>query len=288
MGSPAQEGERSERTSLRLAAFDLDGVIYRGSALLPGAYSALEAARTAGLDIRFVTNNSTMHRRDVARKLRELGLQAEPEDVLSSAAATAAWLRRRVEPGALLLVVGEAGLRAELAEAGFEVRHASQADSRGGDRAAAVVVGLDRSFDYSALAAAQQVLLQGGLFVATNRDATFPAEGGLRPGAGALVSAIAVAAGRDPEVIGKPHAGLAEALCNVAGVGPGETLFIGDRLETDIVFAREAGMTSVLVLTGVSRREDLGESQIEPDFVLGTLEEFPRLLVRLREGADRL
>ncbi len=268
------------RRRLRMVAFDIDGVIHRGTTLLPGAREALEDVLARGLLLRYVTNNSTQHRSAVAARLASFGLPAHAEIILTSGAATANWLRQRLDPGSPVLVVGGEGLAQELAEVGLAPRLAagvSPAQARDGFRA--VVVGLDRSFTYDSLASAQQALLHGALFVATNTDATFPADDGFLPGGGAIVAAVATAAGRQPVVVGKPQVELARILAEPSGLAPREILFVGDRLDTDIEWARQADMRSVLVLTGVARRADLEDPCApRPDYVLDDLGGLPPLL----------
>lgn len=296
-----------------MVAFDIDGVILRGGSLLPGAPRAIDDVLARGLLLRFVTNNSTRHRSEVAAKLGGLGLPVQANMVLTSAVATAAWLAERLDPGARVLVVGGLGLLRELAEVGLDPvlarGPAAEPVSAGGpgpDPAqaegtvpepgaseespsavvpAAVAVGLDVDFDYQTLATAQAALLSDALFVATNTDATFPVEGRLLPGGGAIVAALAAASGREPVVIGKPESGLADALVAEAGGRAGAILFVGDKLSTDIEMASRAGMRSALVLTGVTKRSELQtQGALRPDFVLETLEELPSLLDRLCAG----
>jgi 4-nitrophenyl phosphatase len=280
---------------IKLVAFDLDGVIYRGGVLLPGVAAALAAALARGIEYRFVTNNSTAHREEVAARLAGLGLPASAAQILTSGAVSAHFLRTRLPVGARLLVVGETGLMRELREAGFEVAHAGDAALSRADTTrpadappappAAVVVGLDRSFTYAALTAGQHAILRGALFLATNEDATVPQPDGVDPGAGSLVAAVATAAGAAPIVMGKPGLALAEALAVGTGIVAAETLFVGDRLDTDIEMGERAGMVTALVLTGVSTVEDVGalgtRGGARPDHVLATLEELPALLDRL-------
>jgi phosphoglycolate/pyridoxal phosphate phosphatase family enzyme len=261
---------------IRLLAFDLDGVIFRGDTMIPGAASALGELARRGLLLRFVTNNATLARSDVAAKLRAFLIPADQEQILTSAAAAAGWLRSRVAPGSRLLVVGEQGLLTELRLAGFDPRHAGDADVEG---AVAVVVGLDRGFSYRMLAQAQAVLARGVPFVATNLDRTLPVEGAEMPGAGALVAAVAAASGREPDVVvGKPGLELVRSLEDATGVPPAQTLMVGDRLETDIVMGIAAGMRTVLVLTGVSRREDVLPGGPQPEAVLDSVADLPRYL----------
>jgi len=261
--------------TVRLVAFDLDGVIWRGAAVLPGVREALNDVVRRGLDLRYVSNNSTAHREVVSARLAGLGLPAGTERVLTSAFVAGWWLRERLPEGARVMVLGEEGLLRELREAGLDAFHAADA---GFDDPppAAVVVGMDRRFTYESVAKAISAITRGALFVATNRDATFPTPDGLVPGAGAVVAAVATAAGKEPVVMGKPEQALAQSLASVTGIAADQTLFVGDRLETDIAMASRAGMRSVMVLTGISTEADLDDARKRgdlplPDFVLPDL-----------------
>lgn len=309
---------------LRMVAFDIDGVVHRGATLLPGALEALADVLRRGLILRYVTNNSAQHRSAVAARLAGFGLPAELEYILTSGAATADWLRERLEPKSRVMVMGGEGLVRELSEVGLDARHAAVLPAAAADATAArtkadateappqrpdsvqaeaammraleslaldppaaMVVGIDRTFCYETLALAQAAVMAGALFVATNTDATFPVEGRLLPGAGSLVAAVATAGGRQPVVIGKPEQEMAHRLAESAGVAPEGVLFVGDRLDTDILWARRAGMRSVLVYSGVTRRSDVArleaaESVEElPDFIMDDLRGLPRLLDQL-------
>lgn len=298
--------------SLAMVAFDIDGVVYRGEVLLPGAAEALANVLRRGLLLRYVTNNSSQHRSAVAARLDGFGLPAELEYILTSGAATATWLQERLEPGARVLVVGGEGLVRELTETGLEVSHAGAllAAANGGSSAqpgsakstaamgrvveslalappAAIVVGIDPSFCYDTLALAQAAVMAGALFVATNTDATFPAEGRLLPGGGSLVAAVATAGGRQPVIIGKPELEMAHYLVESTEVAPQAVLFVGDRLDTDILWARRAGMRSALVYSGVTQPSDVEHARAEgrneqlPEFIMDDLRGLPRLLDEL-------
>jgi phosphoglycolate/pyridoxal phosphate phosphatase family enzyme len=274
---------------IRLVALDLDGVVWRGQEVLPAAPEALADVLRRGLDLRYVSNNATAHREDVSKRLAAAGLPAGADRVLTSAFAAAWWLKGRLSSGARVMVLGEDGLRREIEEVGLIPYFAGQAEL-GEPVPAAVVVAMDRSFSYDSLAAAQTAIRSGALFVATNRDATFPVPGGLRPGAGAIVAAVEVAAGKEPALMGKPALTLAETLASVTRVPPGETLFVGDRLETDILMSANAGMITALVLTGISTRGDVQEAAVSrstpvPDHVLEDLTQLPELLDRLTAGS---
>jgi 4-nitrophenyl phosphatase len=280
MGTGTSEG----RSPVRLVAVDLDGVVWLSGSVFPEAAKALDDVLARGLDLRYVSNNSTAHREAVSQRLAAAGLPAGPERVLTSGYVTARWLRQRLPEGATVLVVGEAGLLRELAEAGLAPVHACDEPAGApGPPFPAVVVGMDRGFTFDALARAQAAVLAGALFVGTNPDPTYPTPTGLVPGAGAVVAAVATAAQQQPVFMGKPGLGLAEVLADVTGIRAAQTLFIGDRLSTDIGMGRRAGMITALVLTGVTSRADLDRARAEgstdlPDHVLDTLAGLPALL----------
>lgn len=287
---------------IRLVAFDLDGVLWKGSQVLPGAREGLEEALRRDLDLRYVSNNSTAHRESVSERLKQLGFPHGVERILTSGFVTGCWLRERLPEGVPVMVVGEDGLLRELREAGFAAFHAAQVSgvaqvpsaARASQGAApapvtppgAVVVGMDRAFTYEKLAAAQAAIMGGALFVATNRDATFPTPEGLLPGAGSIVAAVATASKTEPVLMGKPGPALGEVLASVTGIPAAQTLFVGDRLSTDIAMGRAAGMITVLVLTGVTSEEDLrtvarrGDAVV-PDHVLADLTGLRELLDEL-------
>ena len=275
----------TSRARVRLVALDLDGVIYRGGLVLPGVREALEDVVCRGLDLRYVSNNSTAHRETVSERLAGMGLPAGADRIFTSGYVAGRWLRSRLPAGAAVMVMGEEGLLRELREAGLAAYHVGEGspDAPAADPPAAVVVGMDRSLSFRTLAEAQAAIRGGALFVATNPDPTFPTPDGLLPGAGALVAAVATAAETEPVFMGKPGQALAEIVAEVTGIPPQETVFVGDRLSTDITMGRKAGMVTVLVLTGVTCEADLDCARAEgeaalPDHVLADLRELPALL----------
>ncbi len=303
-------GNSAARAGIRLVALDLDGVVYRGGMILPGVREALKDVVRRGLDLRYVSNNSTAHRDTVSERLAGMGLPAGADRVLTSGYVAGRWLRARLPEGASVMVMGEEGLLRELREAGLAVYHVGE-DAAGAQSSAdvppaemapaavapepaavapelavvpaAVVVGMDRSLSFRTLAMAQAAIRGGALFVATNPDPTFPTPDGLLPGAGALVAAVASAAETEPVFMGKPGQALAETLAAVTGISPHETLFVGDRLSTDIAMGRDADMITALVLTGVTCEAELECARMRegcplPDHVLADLRELPRLL----------
>ena len=251
--------------------FDLDGVIYRGEELQPTAAETIETLRYQGRKVYFLTNNSTQSRRDYAGKLTRLGIPANPDDVMTSAYATALYLTEHGGSNPRAYVIGESGIRDELEEAGIAIAAGVNSHNVG-----FVVVGLDREFTYQKLFDAQQAVFNGAEFVATNRDPTYPLEGGkLSPGGGSMVAAIQTATGVEPRVIGKPATYSLEKVMALAGSTPEETIIVGDRLDTDVWVGRKAGVHTVLVLTGVTSEEEAENAppEMKPDRIIHSLAE---------------
>jgi glycerol-1-phosphatase len=256
--------------------FDLDGVLYRGSDPVPHAADVLISLRERGKHIVFVTNNSASTPSAVAIRLRSVGVRADPSEVETSGITTAHLLAARGVTTAF--VVGEEGIRSALKENGIEVLDDPQ------DGVDVVVVGLDRGADYAKLRTASVLVEGGAALVATNPDRSFPAaDGQIWPGAGALLATIEATTGVTAEVVGKPEPPLLEAALRRAHGG--RPLFVGDRLDTDIAGAQRMGWDSLLVLTGITTREDLSRSPIRPSFVG---EDLRALLEEPPEGGPRL
>jgi len=220
---------------------DLDGVVWRGEQPLPGAADAVQRLRTRGETVLFVTNNSWFREGDQEAKLATHGIDASGAVVTSAMAAATL-----VEPGSTALVCGGPGVVEALTRRGVLTVREGRAD--------AVVVGWHRDFDYGRLTAAHRAVAEGARLIATNDDATYPAPGGAIPGGGAIVAAVATAAGVEPVIAGKPHPPMVELVVARAGR---EGIVIGDRPETDGLFARRMGMRFGLVLTGVTSEADL-------------------------------
>ena len=251
--------------------FDLDGVIYRGEELQAGATEIIQTLRSKGAKVYFLTNNSTQSRSDYAEKLSRLGLPTEPEAVMTSAYATALYLRERKPEDCRAYVVGESGLRHELRSEGIQI-----VEEPNGRPIDFVVAGLDREFNYTKLFNAQQAIFKGAIFVATNRDPTFPLEEGLLyPGGGTMVAAIQTATGVDPQVIGKPETYSINKVMDLAGAAPEDTIVVGDRLDTDVWGGKRAGTRTVLVLTGVTTEAQARNApdEMKPDRIIRSLVE---------------
>lgn len=251
--------------------FDLDGTVYLGDALLPGASHTIATLRSAGARIVFLSNKPVESRATYAAKLTRLGIPTHTEEIVNSTWVLARWLEREA-PGSCLFVIGESPLLEELAGAGFRLSvDASEVDF--------VVASFDRTFSYRKLQIAFDAIRSGARFVATNADPYCPVPGGGEPDAGAIIGAIEGCTGVPVEVVaGKPSAITAQAILNRLSLAPQDCIIVGDRLETDVRMGRDAGMATAVVLTGVTTRELLSGSAIHPDFVLDRLDELLQAL----------
>ena len=251
--------------------FDCDGVLFRGSEVVPGAPEVLARLRSNQKRLFFVTNNATKSRADNVAKLAALGISASVDEVVCSSFSAACFVRDQGFKKAF--VVGEEGLVEELKLAGIETVQANESGAADVD---VVVAGLDRHFNYEKLAAAQRCIHKGAAFVATNRDATYPAEGGaMLPGAGSIISALETCSGKAPMVTGKPSEWFVEFVKKIVGTDPSKCLMIGDRLDTDIAFGLSAGFKTMLVTeTGVHSLKHVETSSSKPNFHTKSVADF--------------
>lgn len=244
-----------------LALVDLDGVAYRGHLSIPHAAESLTAARSEGLRLVFVTNNASREPEDVADQLTGLEIPTGADEVMTAAQACASLLRTRLDPGARVLVVGGAGLRTAVANAGLRV--VDSAD----DAPDAVAQGYAPGLAWSDLAEAAYAVEGGAWHVASNLDLSLPTARGFAPGNGALVGAVVAATGIEPDSAGKPSPTMYRLAVERAGAT--RPLVIGDRLDTDLAGARAGGYPGLHVLTGVSTARDavLAEPGLRPEFL---------------------
>ena len=231
-----------------LALVDLDGVVYLGPEPVPHASDGLQAARSAGMGVVFVTNNASREPGTVADQLRSLGIAAESDEVLTSAQTAVALLGDVVGLGASVLVVGGPGLVTAVREAGY--RMVASAD----DRPDAVIQGFGPDVSWHDLAEASYAIGRGARYVVTNRDLTQPKERGIAPGNGTLVAAVVTTTGVEPVSAGKPEPAMFQQAVRMRGAT--RPIVIGDRLDTDLGGARAAGFDGLLVLTGVCTGRD--------------------------------
>jgi len=243
---------------------DLDGVIYRGETLVPGAKEFVDWLDARHKKYLFLTNNSFASEQQVVDKLARLGIVTDPTHVLGAARAAVQHIAHRL-PGAMVYIIGEAPLFEMVRNHDLKV---ANPDWQGVN---AVLVGLDRSFDYKKLNDAVQALKKGAIFIAINRDPLLPIAGSLVAGCGAMVAAIEASSEVSPEVIGKPEpALLQEALLRLQS-SAAETVMIGDNLGVDIKAGIAAGTHTMLVFSGKDTPESLAKSSLRPDYIYADL-----------------
>lgn len=240
---------------------DMDGVIYRGGHLIPGADRFIRELRDADIPFLFLTNNSQRTRRDVATKLHRLGVPASAEHVFTCAMATARYLARQ-KPGGTAFVIGEGGLLTALHNNGFAIV------DKDPDY---VVIGEGRTLNFEMAEAAFQMILDGAKLVATNLDPNCPTQTGTRPGCGAIVAMLEAAAGIKAFSVGKPSPVMLRAARKELGLSTDQTVVIGDTMETDILGGVQLDYKTILVLSGGTRRADLAKYAFGPDKIVDSI-----------------
>lgn len=257
---------------------DMDGVIYRGSELIEGSLEFIERLRRFQLPFIFVTNNSQRTPKDIAMRLQRLGFDVDEKHVYTSALATAAYLEKQ-KPGGTAYVIGEGGLLTALHSAGFAiVDHAPDY----------VVVGEGRTVTLESIEKAVQLVANGAKLIATNLDPSCPTQdGGIRPGCGAIVKMIEEATGYRAFSPGKPSPVIFRAARKQLNLRTGETVMVGDTMETDILGAVQLGYTGILVLSGGSKEGDLQHFAYQPDIVVSSVAEISDELLESYSQAAR-
>ncbi|HEV7184970.1 MAG TPA: HAD-IIA family hydrolase [Leifsonia sp.] len=242
---------------------DMDGVLVHENSALPGATDLIQQWRDEGTPFLVLTNNSIFTPRDLAARLRASGLDVPEESIWTSALATADFLKSQM-PGGSAFVIGEAGMTTALHEAGF-IMTDTDPDY--------VVVGETRSYSFDAITKAIRLIGKGARFIATNPDATGPSAEGPLPATGAITAMISKATGMDPYVVGKPNPMMFRSAMNRIGAHSENTAMIGDRMDTDIVAGIEAGLHTILVLTGISDQAEIDRYPFRPDEILNGIYE---------------
>jgi 4-nitrophenyl phosphatase len=248
---------------------DMDGVLWRGKEAIGDLPTIFEQIIAKELSIAFATNNSTNTIGQYVNKLRQFGVPIEPNQILTSSMATAAYLSKEYPSGSSIYAIGEEGLTSALEEYGFNISHLD---------AAAVVVGLDRQVNYDKLEIATLLVRQGVPLVGTNPDRTLPTPKGLAPGAGSIIAAIQAATDIDAKIIGKPQPIIFQLALQSMELSPNEVVVVGDRIETDIVGGQAAGCRTALVLSGVTAKEMADAWSPPPDMVANNLRELVNML----------
>ncbi|MBO0777569.1 MAG: HAD-IIA family hydrolase [Ktedonobacteraceae bacterium] len=243
---------------------DLDGVVYRGEQILPGAIEFVDWLNTNDKKYLFLTNNSFASEEQVLAKLARLGIHSDGSHVLGAGQAAVQNIARRF-PGATVYVIGEQPL-IDMVHA-----HGLKAADPNAHSADVVLVGLDRTFDYKKLTGAVLSVLGGATFITINRDPLLPIAGGFVPGCGTMAAAIEAGSGITPEIVGKPEPTLLQEAMRLLASQPGDTVMIGDNLGVDIKGGQAANTHTLLVLSGRDNLDTLAKSTIKPDYVYADL-----------------
>jgi NagD protein len=248
----------TDRSGIECWLTDMDGVLVHENSPVPGAAELLQQWRAQGKPYLVLTNNSIFTPRDLSARLRASGLIVPEDRIWTSALATADFLADQM-PGGSAFVIGESGMTTALYEAGF-VMTENAPDY--------VVVGETRNYSFEAITKAIRLIVDGSRFIVTNPDATGPSADGPMPATGAVAALISKATGKEPYVVGKPNPMMFRSAMNKIGAHSENTGMIGDRMDTDIVAGIEAGLHTVLVLTGISDRAEIERYPFRPDEVL--------------------
>jgi len=269
--------------------FDCDGVLWNGDKLVEGAKEVLEMLRRQSKSVIFVTNNATKSRKNYKKKFDKLGIDATVDEIFGSAYAAAVYISSvmQLPKDKKVYVIGMSGIEEELKEEGVAyiggtdpadntLEPFSLADFTLDPSVAVVLCGLDTNINYTKLSKAFQYLTrnEGCTFLATNIDSTFPDSSGLLPGAGSLSAPLRFALGRDPLSTGKPSKTMLDCVRAKHDFDPTRTIMVGDRLNTDILFGREGGVSTLLVLTGITKLAEItgpNASDIVPEYVSESL-----------------
>jgi 4-nitrophenyl phosphatase/NagD protein len=248
--------------------FDLDGTVYLGDSLLPGARDLLRYLDENSISYFFLTNNSSRSRTDYSKKLAGFGLQASEDRIFSSGIATAIYLQKH-KPGARIYLVGTPSLEEEFMDFGFELVQ---------EEPDYVVLGFDTTLTYQKIHKLTDFVSEGLPYIATHPDINCPTQDGFMPDIGAMMAMVKSSTGREADVIvGKPNPPMVEAIGELTGYKPDQLTMVGDRLYTDIAMAK-AGIKTVLVLSGETKRGDIPDAPYEPDLVCENLGELLKMI----------
>jgi NagD protein len=251
----------SNRSDVECWLTDMDGVLVHENVPVPGASELLQQWRDQDKPYLVLTNNSIFTPRDLSARLRASGLIVPEERIWTSALATADFLAAQI-PGGSAYVIGESGMTTALHEAGFVMTEKAPDY---------VVIGETRNYSFEAITKAIRLIVDGSRFIVTNPDATGPSPDGPMPATGSVAALISKATGKEPYVVGKPNPMMFRSAMNKIGAHSENTGMIGDRMDTDIVAGIEAGLHTVLVLTGISDRTEIERYPFRPDEVLDSV-----------------
>lgn len=270
---------------IRNLILDMDGVLWRGETPMPGLKAFFDTLNELNINYMLATNNATKVATQYTQKLARYGVDIPAEHIMTSAEVVAAYLRQEFPDLEALYVVGEEGLRQAVQAKGFTVISPEQVQD--GAKASVVVGGFTRELSYGELAMGSLLVHNGAKFFATNLDVTFPNEIGPLPGAGSVLAVISTATGVQPTVTGKPGPIMFQQGLKRLGAASTTTAMVGDRLNTDILGGKNAGMHTVLLLSGVTQREDLDGFEFQPDYVYQDISELADVLRKTHVAEDR-
>ena len=256
------------RREIRSWLMDMDGVLVREEQPIPGADRFLACLRERGTPFLVLTNNSIYTRRDLTARLRTAGLDVPEEAIWTSALATARFLEDQ-RPRGSAFVIGEAGLTTALHDAGYTLTERSPDY---------VVLGETRTYSFERITQAIRLIAAGARFIATNPDATGPSSDGPLPATGSVAALISRATGVEPYFIGKPNPLMMRSALNALDAHSETAAMIGDRMDTDIVAGLEAGMETILVLTGITNREDAEQHPYRPSRIVDSIADLIEML----------
>lgn len=242
---------------------DMDGVLYHGNKILPGAKKFVDWLRKENKEFLFLTNSSERSPIELSQKLSRLGIEVAAEHFYTSALATASFVAWQ-SPGCSAYVIGEAGLINAIYDAGLSMNDVSPEY---------VIVGETRSYSFEKIEKAVELVQKGAKLIGTNPDKTGPTEKGIMPATGALIAPIEIASGREAYFVGKPNPLMMRSALKRLGTDVKDTVIIGDRMDTDIVAGTESEIDTVLVLTGVTLEERINDFSYRPRYVLNNVGE---------------
>jgi HAD superfamily hydrolase (TIGR01457 family) len=268
----------SALAKIQLFLLDMDGTVYLGNRLLPGSLDFLHYLKETGRDHLFLTNNSSRNADYYSHKLTKLGWPAQPAEILTAGEATALYLEGEKQEARIFLL-GTPDLEVEFISHGFVLTE---------ENPDYVVLGFDMTLTYAKLVRACDLIRSGVPFVATHPDINCPTESGYIPDCGAMTALITASTGVAPKVIGKPNREIIDAMFRKKPVRREQVAMVGDRLYTDIVMGHNAGVTSVLVLSGEAKKSDISLAPVQPDYVVDGLGALHDALKRAdQEGANK-
>jgi len=252
--------------NIKALIIDMDGVVWKADQAIGDLESTFKRIRERGLKFVFATNNSTKTSEQYVERLAKFNVEVEPWQVITSSQAAAHAVAQKFSPGTKVFMIGEDGIKMALEEKGFEIVSTKNAST-----AEVFVMGIDREINFDKVSEATLLVRNGIPFYGTNTDKTFPTPRGEIPGSGAWISIITTATGVEPIIAGKPYPFLMELSLEKLGVKKEEALVVGDRLETDIAAGQEAGISCVMVLSGVSTKEEADKWKPKVDIVADDL-----------------